>query len=619
LTPSIAGSRSIPSSPAVERPGKPRLITLAAILIVIAALYLAKGVLIPFVLAMLVSFLLTPLVLRLQRWHFRRVPAVVTAVLLVFVAVSATSWLVVGQVREVASSLSEYKQNIRGKLATLRGMLAKPVQSAMETVEDLGAELAPAAEPEAGAKAIQTVRIAEPVRGPFEVLRDASGPAIDILMTAAMVLLFAFVILLRRDDLGDRLIRIMGSGQILVTTRALEEAARKVSRYLWRFLLLNGLHGLAVGIGLMCIGVPNAILWGLMSAILRFIPYVGPWIAATFPVLTALAVFPGWSQPLLTIGLFALLELTSNNLLEPWLYGQGTGISPLAILGSALFWTWLWGPIGLVLSTPLTVCLLVMGKYVPQLHFLHLLFGDAPGLSPPGRLYQRLIAGDQDQAWLVLRAEMAHKALHEVYDSVVLPALSMAEHDRLRGALDEKAEARIEETMKLLIEEAGELSTGSGAGSDSTSAPALAEALRVYCIPAHGSADALAAAMLRQVLERDGAEVEVSSIAKLSAETLDMLQSRNVDIVCISAVPPSRFMHVRYLCKRIVGRFPGLPIVAGMWTLEFAVEEADPLPDLPGAHVVASLGEARIHVRQLGEAVRVQRRAGVPPRVAPSG
>jgi hypothetical protein len=305
--------------------------------------------------------------------------------------------------------------------------------------------------------------------------------------------------------------------------------------------------------------------------------------------------------------------------LEPWIYGTGTGISPLAILVSALFWTWLWGPVGLVLATPLTVCLVVMGKYVPQLQFLHLLFGDAPGLSPPARLYQRLIAGDQDQAWFVLRKEIEQKTLHELYDSVVLPALSIAEHDRQRGALDEEFEARIEETMKLLLEEAGELRTGPDAGSDSTVAPASTDPLRVFCLPARGTADALAAAMLRQVLERDGAKVEVSPVAELSGDTLDLLESHRVDIVCISAVPPSGFMHVRYLCKRIASRFPTLPIVAGMWTLELETQElADRLPILAGVHVVSSLGEARIHVRQFAESVRIQREAGLAASVATS-
>jgi predicted PurR-regulated permease PerM len=607
----------------MERTGKyPRLITVAASAVVIAALYLARGVLVPFALAVLVSFLLAPLVLRLQRWRFNRIVAVVTVMLLVFVASGATSWLVAGQVREVTSKLPEYRHNIQDKMATLRGVLAKPFQAATKIVEDLGSDIAPELAPDARAAPIQTVRVAEPPRGTFEILRDTVGPTLEVLVKVAMTLLFAFVMLLRRDDLGDRLIRIVGQGRILVTTRALEEAAKKVSSYLWRLLLVNGLHGLVIGVGLAFLGVPNALLWGVLAALLRFIPYVGLWIAATCAVLTSLAVSPGWSQPLLTVGWFAFVELITNNFVEPWVYGAGTGVSPLAILVSALFWTWLWGPVGLMLSTPLTVCLIVMGKYVPQLQFLHLLFGDAPGLSPPERLYQRLIAGDQDQAWLVLRTEIEKKSLHELYDSVVLPALSMAEHDRQRGSLDEDAEASIEKTIRLLLEEAGELrprsdaeagaeaDAGADAGSGSNAVPVSENSLRVLCLPARGSADALAANMLRQVLERDGVQVEVASIDELSGETLDLLESRRVDVVCISAVPPSGFMHVRYLCKRIAGRFPKLPIVVGLWTLELENQTlADRLPILAGVHVVASLGAARIQVQQLAESARIQRDA----------
>jgi predicted PurR-regulated permease PerM len=588
--------------------GYQRVITLAASVLAVVALYLAKGVLIPFALAMLVSFLLAPLVSRLQRWGFNRVAAVVTVVVLMFGATGASSWILVGQFREVTTKLSEYRQNIQEKLATLRGAVARPLQAAMESVQDLGSDVDPAAKPATAAPPIQTVRIAEPPRGGFEILRDALLPSLDGLVTAAMALLFAFVMLMRRDDLGDRFIRIVGHGRVLVTTRALEEAAQRVSSYLWRLLVLNTLHGLVIGVGLALIGVPNALLWGLLGAILRFIPYIGPWITATCAVLTALAVFPGWSEPLLAIGLFLVLELASNYLLEPWLFGSGTGLSPLATVASALFWTWLWGPVGLVLSIPLTVCLVVMGKHVPQLRFLHLLFGDAPGLSPPARLYQRLIAGEQDQAWLVLQPELQAQTLEQVYDSIVLPALSLAERDRQHGAFDEETELRIEETLRLLLEEAAELRAGLAAQNAATAGPPPRACLRVLCLPAESAADSLAAAMLGQVLEGDGVEVELASTAELSGETLALFETRRVDIVCISAVPPSRFMHVRYLCKRIAQRFPEMPIVAGVWALE-PEEQGLPerLPILAGIHLVTSLRDARLRVRQLAETTRIAR------------
>jgi predicted PurR-regulated permease PerM len=586
----------------------PRLATMVASLLVIGALYLAKAVLIPFALAMLMSFLLAPLVLRLQRWHFTRVMAVVTAVLLVFVASSAATWVALEQVRDVTTKLTEYTQNLKAKLVTVHEAVSVPVQSATDLVAGLGNEFAATSAPEAAPNPIQTVRIAEPIRGGFALLSDALGSAVEILLTVAMALLFAFVMLLHRNDLGDRLIRMVGNNRILVTTRALEEASNKVSSYLWRLTLLNGLHGFAIWLGLTWIGVPHALLWGLLGTVLRFIPYVGPWITAACPVLIALAAAPGWSQPLLTIGWLAVLELVSNNLLEPWIYGKGTGLSPLAILVSSLFWTWLWGPLGLLLATPLTVCLVVMGKYVPRLQFLHLLFGDAPGLTPPERLYQRLIAGDQDQAWLELQAALRQQPLHDVYDAMLLPVLSMAEHDRQCDALEPEIGARIEETLKLLIAEAGELQSvpdaNAAASRDADAAPAVPrpDGRRILCVAAHGSADALAAAMLGQVLERDGMHVEIAATAGLTNETLNLLETRQVDLVCISAVPPSRFLHVRYLCKRIAQRFPELPLVAGMWTLELGTQGLDERVALPASvHPVASLSAARTEVRRLAE------------------
>ncbi len=608
MIPTEEPARSDRRAPEVAVPqAYSRLITLAASVIVVAALYFARSVLIPFVLAVLMSFLLAPLVARLQRWHFGRVAAVVTAVLFVFVVTSTASWFVADQVRDVTTHISDYRHNIRDKLTAFRTAVAKPVDAAKSLVADLTTDLAAQIDPESTEPAIQTVRIAEPPHSTFDVLRETLGSALAPLMSAAMALLFAFVMLSRRDDLGDRLIRLVGHGKILVTTRALEEAAKKVSSYLWRLLLLNGLNGLVIGIGLAIIGVPNALLWGVLAASLRFIPYLGPWIAASFPLITALAFSTGWTKPVLTIGLFATLELITSNLLEPWFYGRGTGISPLAILVSALFWTWLWGPMGLLLSTPLTVCLVVIGKYVPQFKFLDHLFGDAPGLSPPSRLYQRLIAGDPDQTWCVLRPEIEKRELHEVYDSIVLPALAMAEHDRQRGAFDEAAEAGIEETVKLLIEEAGELRGELDLRVDPIARSGGAPSLRVICVPARGASDSLAAAMLRQVLERIGVQVEISSLAELASASSDRLAARPVDLVIISAVPPSRFMQVRYICKRIASRLPGVPIVVGLWTLALDDQSlADRMPILTGVDVIASLEAALSRVRRLADSSPVQ-------------
>lgn len=579
-------------------------ITLASCVIVIAALYLGRTVLIPLALATLVSFLLAPLVHRLQHWHFPRLAAVIAALLLVSVSAGSVTWLVAGQIGNLVTRLPEYREGIAAKVASLRDFFVEPIEQVKETAKDLSTGLSPEPAPEEPGSGIATVRVAEEPQSALEVLGGMLSPTLEILVTGAMAVLFAFVMLLSKGDLADRFMRLAGDAQIFSTTQALNEASKKVSTYLARLLLLNGLHGVVVAIGLALIGVRNPLVWGLLSTTLRFIPYVGPWIAASLPILTSLATSEGWSQPLLTIGLFAALELVSNNLLEPWIYGSGTGISPLAILVSTLFWTWLWGPVGLVLSTPLTVCLIVMGKYVPRLHFLYLLFGDAPALPPPARLYQRMIAGDQDEAWSVLEPELRRKPLHEVYDSIVLPALSMAEHDRKRGALFEDSSSRIEETLKLLLEDAGLLGI-EGNGAAAAGAERAREGAFVLCLPARGSADALAANMLANVLRRDGIEVKVAPLGGLVGESLALIESRPVDIVCVSAMPPSRFLHARVLCKRIAARHPGLPIVVGMWTA--AEEFQDLMVRLApgdGVKVVSSLEEARKLVKHLAESVR---------------
>jgi predicted PurR-regulated permease PerM len=600
----VTGSSTAALEPSTNQQ---RLITLASSVIVIAALYLAKQVLIPFALAVLLSFLLAPVVARLQRWGVPRIPAVVTAVLLVFAITGAVGWLVANQAREVGSQLPQYRENIRSKAEALRDRLEKPFRQARETVKDLRTDLVPEEKPTAAQP--QAVRVVAEAPTPWKVLGDLLNPLLGIVTTAAMVLLFAFVILLRREDLRDRFIRLAGNGQIYVTTQALNEASAKVSSYLARQLLLNGLHGAMVAIGLLLIGLPNALLWGLIAALLRFIPYAGPWISATFPFLMSVAISEGWTQPLLVIGLIAVLELVSNNFLEPWIYGKGTGISPLALLVSALFWTWLWGPVGLFLATPLTVCLVVMGKYVPQFHFLYLLFGDAPVLPPPARLYQRLLAGDQDEAWTVVKEALSAQPLVEVYDTVILPALAMAEHDRQRGTLDSEAGAHIRESLELLLSELRETRLPDNVAAESAPPTALRD-LRVLVMPARNAADALAAALLRHVLERDGVQVTSSPLAELAGETLAEFEQHPADVVCISAVPPSRFMHVRYLCKRLTGRFPDLEIVVGMWTLQLEESRlAERVPQDERVHTVSTLAEARARLLQLAEPLRIRREA----------
>jgi predicted PurR-regulated permease PerM len=609
----VSARNRAPSDSTVEhsnhRGGRPpHLMTVAASLIIVAGIYLARDVLIPFTLAVLVSFLLGPFVGRLHRWGLPRVLAVISTVLLVFAISGVVAWVVTGELRDLAAQLPAYRENIRHNTAALRDYFAKPVQQAQLTVKSLGADLSPPTDAKTSAPESPAVHIAEPAHGPVQALRDFVDPALGSVTLAAMVLLFTFVMLLRPEDLRDRLIRLVGDGQIYVTTQALDEASRKVSGYLARQLLINGVLGTAVGLGLMFIGIPSPVLWGVLFALLRFIPYVGPWLACAFPFLLSLAIFDVWTPVLETVGLLATLELVGNTILEPWLYGTGTGISPLAILVSTLFWSWLWGPMGLILATPMTVCLVVMGKYVPQLHFLHLLCSDSPALSPATRLYQRLIAQDPDGAWSILKTELSQRSLHHVHDSLVLPALSIAEHDRQRGALGEDDARRFSGNIQDLLEESEDARLSPASDDATPATPPAAIDVRILCIPARGEADALAAGMLARRAATEGATVEVTPLAEFLGETVENVSQAPVDIVFISAVAPSRFTHVRYICKKLAIQFPDLEIVICLWTLDSGTSGADDrIPTGDHVHLVTSLDAALGKLRQLAGQVRILR------------
>ncbi len=585
-----------------------RLLAILATLVVVATMYFARGVLIPFALAVLVSFVLGPLVTLLHGWRIPRPLAVVMSVLVLLGIAGGASWVVVGQARDLTAKLPEYRENTRHKTGALRELFGKPIELAATTVKDMGSELTAPTEPMKRTAEPQLVRVAEPSSGTFQSLRDFLDPVMGMLTTAVMALLFAVVMLLRPEDLRDRFIRLVGNGQIYVTTQAIDDASRRVSRYLIRQVLVNGVLGIAFGLGLMWVGVPDALLWGFMFALLRFIPYVGVWIAALLPIFLAFIISDGWTEPLEAVGVFILVELVGSFVIEPWLYGQGTGISPLAILLSALFWSWLWGPIGLVLSTPITVCLVVMGKYVPQLYFLSLLFSDSPALPAPARLYQRLLAQDQDEAWAVVKEEVQGKSGRAVIDSTVLPTLSMAEHDLQQGTLDPDSAAQIRENIQILLDEIAEADVHLPAMVGAEEVGSLVD-LRVLCLPSRSDSDALAAGMLERELIGAGARVEMVPLAELMGETLKKLTQHPVDMVVISAVPPTRLMHVRYICKRL-SKQQGLAIIVGLWTLDIdAPGVADRLPSGPNIHVVATIQQAVAVARQLARSVRILRSA----------
>ena len=445
--------------------------TIAILVVVVGALYLGSEILIPLVLAILLSFTLAPLVVRLRRLGIGRIPSVLAVVLLLFVAVIGLGSVVATQLADLATNITTYEWNLRSKIRELR--IAMPsgglIERTSNMLEDLRQELQevtnPPGEQAEGDASNQgegeqarpvLVRVQSPTPSPLETLREVGGPLIAPFATAGLVVVLVIFMLLQREDLRDRVLRLVGGREVARATEAMDDAGRRISRYLLMQLIINVLYGIPVGVGLYFIGVPNPILWGCLATVLRFIPYLGPVMAALLPIALSFAVAPGWTLPLLTIALFVGLELFSNNVLEPWLYGSSTGLSPVAILVAAVFWTMLWGPIGLLMSTPLTVCLVVLGRHVPQLAFFDVMLGDEPALSPEVRFYQRLLARDPEEATELAEENLEDGALDRLFDTLILPALTHAEQDRLRGSLDRASVQAIAEDAIGVIDELAE-------------------------------------------------------------------------------------------------------------------------------------------------------------------
>jgi hypothetical protein len=362
-------------------------------------------------------------------------------------------------------------------------------------------------------------------------------------------------------------------------TQALDDAAQRVSRYLLMQAMVNASFGTLFGFGLYLIGVPNPALWGIIAGLLRIVPYVGTMVAAALPTALSLAAFNSWAPPLLVVLLFACLELIIADFIEPWLYGAKTGISSLALLVAAVFWTVLWGPAGLILSTPLTVCVVVLGRYFPQLSFLHVLLGDEAVLGAEAQIYQRLLAMDQPEAHAIVDRFLKNKPLVELYDSVLIPALSLAEQDRHQGAIETTREEFLFLSINEMITELSEyqLALSLPPAEDAAAGPAPAERLsaRILCLPASDRADEVTADMLAQLLGQAGHEALSLPIAHASpAELLALIERRQDDVICISALPPYAFPPARTMCKVIRERYPKLKLVVGVWGFSGDTEKA---------------------------------------------
>src|SRR5580692_246411 len=590
------------------------ILTLASIAVVTGALYLAKGVLVPLTLAVLLSFLLSPVCDRLERWRFGRIPAVLVTALLAFTMLGVVAWMAVAQMNNLAPKMPEYQENIQAKLHSTNDYVGGLLSKITRTTENQAPNLAPlnqAESPQSRDDHPYSVRVITTPPSPLQVITGMFGTLLDVLGSTGIVIVLVVFFLVRREDLRDRFIRLVGKGDVTVTTQAIEDAATRVSRYLSMQLVLNVTFGIAVAIGLYLIGVPSAILWGILGATLRFIPYIGAWIAAAIPIGLSMALSAGWVAPILTLGLFGGLELFIGNVLEPWLYGKNTGVSPVAVLVAAVFWTWLWGAVGLLLATPLTVCLMVLGKYVPQLSFLDILLGNEEVFEPKKRVYQRLLAGDQEEANELIEGYLEHMSLREVYDTILIPALALAETHWQRGEINEDRHKFIFQSLKETVEELGErqqeaqakkdAETQKEANGDLRIVPSTSSSsLCVLCLPARDEADEIAAMMLAQLLATRGCTIEAVSVSALASEMVDLVEQRQADVVCISAMPPTAAAHARYLCKRLQGRFPDAHLIVGLWNATGDLNKAKERVGCgPTTAVVATLAAAQEKIHGL--------------------
>lgn len=607
-----------PSNPLTQNHDRhPWFVRLAALVLVVAVLKIGQDVLMPIAFAVLVVFMLTPSVMCLTRWGLPRAIAIIAAVGFAFVLTGAVAWLVTNQAMRLGQELPAYEQNLHRKIALLKqpktpatfghftAMLEKARKEIVATTPSPTAPGTAGSTPDA--KPVP-VEVRNDNESTATIFRDFLIPVVHPLATAGIVIVFVVAMLFQREDLRDRFMRVAASGHLNIATQAVDDASRRISRYLWMQLVVNSAYGLPIGLGLYLIGVPNALLWGLMATILRFVPYVGSWIAAAFPVVLAVMIDPGWMKLIYTVGLFLAVELISSNLVEVVLYSGTTGISNLALIMAAVFWTWLWGVGGLILSTPLTVCLLVVGKYVSGLRGLSMLLGNEPALEPAERFYQAMLSMESEYMVDLATKHVAEHSLEEFYEDVFIPALILSEEDRHRGTLADRRQVFILQASRDLIEEFERRDDERGSAEQATdaaeAAPTLPSVLGlVVVIPARDTADALASLMAAHLLRRAGAGVEVVADGESIDQVMAHLAGHPDAIAFISALPPSALGSARSMCRRLRRAYPDLRIVVGVWSPQAELPEMQErlAPAAPTA-VVTSLRDALAVIRVLREA-----------------
>lgn len=587
--------------PVGSRPS--RLAAAAPAVLIIAALHFAQGLFLPLALAALLSLLLLPLVKGVERLSIGRIPSILVVALSAFLLIGAFGWVTIGQVSELGKKLPEYRGRVIAKAGSLGavGRAIKDAQTALAEVGDeLAASTAVATTREKSSTATKVEVVPSPPK-PLEIIGRVLVSGMGTLGTTVFVLILVIFILIYHVNLMGRLVHMVGDSRVSVTTQTVTEAMQGVSRYLFLQAAVNAGFGALVGLGLWALGIPNALLFGILAGLSRFIPYVGTWVAALLPFLLSVALSDGWAQPLVILGGWLAAEIVIANVVEPWVYGTRTGLSPLAVILSAFFWTWMWGVPGLLLAVPLTVSVVVLGRNLPQFAFLQTLFGSEAPLEPNKvQLYHRLLALDQQETVELVDRFQAEKPPDEVYDELLLPALCMAESDRQQGRLDEERETVILKNISDLLLDVGERFEEEGRLLATAQIAPLSPVPRIVCLPAARPADRVAASMLTQLLAARGLRMETVPESATAGEKVDFIAESGADLIVISAVPPSSLIQVRYLYKRIRRLHPKVAIVIGLWNdpgdLEILRKRVGPDSD---AHVLTTLTEAVERILQI--------------------
>ncbi len=617
------------------------IVTLTGVLVfavVVCSLYWARTVFIPIALAIFLAFVLTPLVRMLERAKLNRIVAVFVVLIVTVSLFGVAGFAVFKQGRDLAHEVPGYTENIKAKIAylahlgegsALTAQFRQMLDEISETVQSKGTT-----DETDKAKAETNVEPGEPGKPLHVVVEPNSNmwvarvttyldPVLESLGQAAFAVVLVIFMLCKREDLRNRFLWLVGHGHLTTTTRAVDDVVQRLSRYLFAQFTINLSYGLILSFGLWLMGVNHAFLWGSLGGALRYVPYLGAPIAAIFPIALSLVQFPGWMHPLGVIGLIATVELVTANVIEPIFFGHSMGVSEVTLLISAAIWTYLWGPIGLVLAMPITVCLVVIGEYVPGLEFVAVLLGDRPALKPHISMYQRLTARDEDEAMHIAESYVKDKTCGSFYDELLIPVLRQARQDAAREVLTDGDLQFMLQATREISEEVDSLPAKSEEPVAVDPAPtASEERVRIMGLSARDEFDRVALEMLGRVLSADKWDLEMAPANLLASEVIPYVEAHDPAILCISCLRPGGLAHTRYLCKRLRTQFPDKHIVVGCWGLN--VEEKEDLEALLGAgadKVLSTINEVRDHLHSWRpvladhEGTEVEKRANLLQRV----